>query len=145
MHRRDYKLIARVIAETAQDAHQRDRWTAAFMQALHSSPDNFNATKFLEGVTAYSNEVRAGRAPRAGGAPQPPASSTEGRADPAQPNGFGASQVLADEFDDAQIEREHMDAAEWKRQFTADFPSASPDDPQHFADENTPADHYYRS
>lgn len=112
MHRRDYRLIARVIAETAQDAHQRDRWTAAFMQALHSSPDNFNATKFLEGVTAYSNEVRAGRAPRAGGAPQPPASSTAGRADPEHP----------------------------------DFHEAfNTDAPQHFADENTPADHYYRS
>lgn len=102
MHRRDYKLIARVIAETAQTQDERERWTAAFSYALMTAPDNFNMTKFYEGV----EDVAA--------ALQRPASSTAGRADP-EWQGPAPDKIILD------------------------------DAPQHFADENTPADHYYRS
>lgn len=100
MHRRDYKLIARVIAETAMTKEERERWTATFTYALMTAPDNFNVTKFYEGVEAAAAML------------QPTASSTSGRADPEHPDSHEA-------FDT--------------------------DAPQHFADENTPADHYYRS
>ena len=94
MHRRDFRLIAQVIAETALDVGELRRWTMAFSDALETSPDNFDRQKFWDGIDARVEVLR-----------QPPASSTVGRADPEQT----------------------LDA------------------PQHFADENTPADHYYRS